>query len=201
MDLSLWVAFSTMFATALAIPGPNVAFAVAQSLQHGVARALAAAVGFALGTGFHAAMILSGVGFLVRHDGHVFAVLKWAGVSYLLYYAVKSWVATGGDFELLDTETTSSRRLVLGAFAVSCTNPKGWLASLMIYPAFISARLPYAPQAIGLGLTAMAISLLVYGSYVVVASQVRRHMTNRVMLNRIVSVVYLLVAAAIAFSV
>jgi len=50
MDNSLLILFTLTFLPAVAVPGPNAAFAVAQSLRYGHKKAMLAPLGFAAAT-------------------------------------------------------------------------------------------------------------------------------------------------------
>lgn len=80
------------------------------------------------------------------------------------------------------------------SFLVSLTNPKGWLASLLIYPSFISPYFSYTIQAIALSLTAMVISLSIYGGYMFLAHKARAALDNKAALNKVTGVIYAAVA-------
>lgn len=198
MSLTLWTMFFVVFASTAVVPGPNVAFSVAQSLNHGFRRSMPAAVGFALGTGCHALVVLSGVGLLAREHQSVLIALKWAGVAYLVYLAVKSLTARS-EQKMVEAGETSVTKMIFGAILVSFTNPKGLLASLLIYPAFVHPELPYLSQALALGITAMLISLTVYAGYMLVASQAKVLFRNKITMSRVVGLIYLSVAVALAF--
>lgn len=197
MNQTLWGLFVVVFASTAVVPGPNVAFSVAQALNYGFQRALPAAIGFALGTGCHALVVLSGVGLLAREYSVVLIVLKWAGVAYLIYLAIKAF-SPKSDLALGVAPPTSSARLVLGAILVSFTNPKGLLASLLIYPAFVDPTLPYVSQSLVLGLTAMAISLAVYVGYMLIAARAQRLFKSRGTMSKVVGLLYVGVAVALA---
>lgn len=201
MDYALWTMFCVMFFTTLAVPGPNVAFSVAQSLHYGSRKASAAAIGFALGTGLHAVIVLSGVGLLAQKYVIILHVIKWAGIALILYQAFKAFSVTPTELETRSVTPSTTRELIVGAVAVSCTNPKGIIASLLLYPAFVNPGLPYLPQAVLLGITAMTISLFVYGGYIHIAGQAKRILNNRVAVSRFVGVIYVGVAAALAISI
>lgn len=197
MNQTLWAMFFVVFASTAVVPGPNVAFSVAQSLNYGFRRSMPAAFGFALGSGCHALVVLSGVGLLAREYGFVLVALKWAGVAYLIYLAIKAF-SPKSELVIGQAEQTSVSKMILGAILVSFTNPKGLLASLLIYPAFVDPNLPYVSQSIVLGLTAMAISLAVYMGYMVVAAQAQALFKNRGTLSKVVGLLYLAVAGALA---
>jgi len=80
MESYLIVLFIITFVPAVAMPGPNAAFAVAQSLAYGAKVAIMAPVGFAVATAIHVTLILSGVGLIISKYTEAFILLKWLGV-------------------------------------------------------------------------------------------------------------------------
>jgi len=97
MDASLLILFVLTFVPAVAAPGPNAAFAVAQSLKYGHRKAMLAPIGFAAATAIHVTMIFSGVGILIAKYAEIFILLKWVGVMYLFYMAYKAFSSNSND--------------------------------------------------------------------------------------------------------
>lgn len=189
--------FFVVFASTAVVPGPNAAYSVAQSMQFGVRQALPVAIGFACGTAGHAVLVFSGIGLLASEFPAVLRVLQWAGVLFLVYLAFKAMTAS--------TRQTAGRAqqarpldLILGAILVAFTNPKGLLASLLIYPAFVDPTLPFLTQAIAYGATGAAISFTVYAAYIAIAGSATALFQNKATLGKVVGIVYLCVAAALA---
>ncbi|MDH4764063.1 LysE family translocator [Pseudomonas sp. CBMAI 2609] len=193
MELNLLGLFALAFTAAVALPGPNVAFAVALVLRHGRGTALPGALGFALATALHAGAVLAGLGLLIQQHRHSLLYLRWAGALYLVYLAVHA-LRSSADPGASQAAPPAARRLFLDALLISLSNPKGWLASLLTYPAFIDPQRPYAPQALLLTLTAVAISLSIYGGYMLLAHRARAAFAKETQLNRLSAVIYLLVA-------
>ena len=193
MDLNLLGLFALAFTAAVALPGPNVAFAVALVLRHGRGTALPGALGFALATALHAGAVLAGLGLLIQQHRDSLLYLRWAGALYLVYLAVRALRSCAGP-SATPAAAPAARRLFLDALLISLSNPKGWLASLLTYPAFIDPQRPYAPQALLLTLTAVAISLSIYGGYMLLAHRARAAFAKETQLNRISAGIYLLVA-------
>ena len=96
MDSGLLIAFIPTFAAVLALPGPNAAFAVGQSLKYGIRKSFAVAAGFMLATGAHAVIVLSGLGLLIESYTGVLEIIKWCGVAYLVYLAKKLFFSKQG---------------------------------------------------------------------------------------------------------
>lgn len=193
MDLNLLGLFALAFTAAVALPGPNVAFAVALVLRHGRGTALPGALGFALATALHAGAVLAGLGLLIQQHRDSLLYLRWAGALYLVYLAVRALRSSAGPCAAR-AAAPAAGRLFLDALLISLSNPKGWLASLLTYPAFIDPQRPYAPQALLLTLTAVAISLSIYGGYMLLAHRARAAFAKETQLNRISAGIYLLVA-------
>ena len=196
-NTDLLLAFVPVFASVLALPGPNAAFAVGQSLKYGVVRSLFVPFGFMLATGLHAAMVLSGLGVLVLQYASVLVILKWLGGVYLLYLGYKAFTAKSSVLAV-SPEPMSRRTMLTTAMFVSLTNPKALLASLMLYPLFIHDAGSYATQSVALGLVAMLVSFGVYGGYVLAASLIRRRLVRSRRANKIVGAFYLGAAGALA---
>ncbi len=193
----LLLAFVPVFASVLALPGPNAAFAVGQSLKYGVARSLFVPFGFMLATGIHAAMVLSGLGVLVLQYASALVVLKWLGVLYLLYLGFKAFTAKSSVLAV-SPEPMSRRTMLTTAMLVSLTNPKALLASLMLYPLFIHDAGSYAAQSVALGLVAMLVSFGIYAGYVIAASLVRQRLVRSHRANKIAGAFYLGAAGTLA---
>ena len=83
---------------------------------------------------------------------------------------------------------------VLMPLLVEVVLARALLVSLLTYPAFIDPQRPYAPQALLLTLTAVAISLSIYGGYMLLAHHARAAFAKETQLNRLSAVIYLLVA-------
>ncbi|MGI9576533.1 LysE family translocator [Alloalcanivorax xenomutans] len=197
MDSGLLIAFIPTFAAVLALPGPNAAFAVGQSLKYGIRKSLAVAAGFMLATCAHAILVLSGLGLLVESHAGALEIVKWCGVAYLVYLAIKSFLSESGVVTI-SSRTMTARKMILSAMLVSLTNPKALLASLMIYPLFISESGVYLLQAVALIVMAMFISFTVYTAYIVAASKVGQHLSRSAWTNKIASALYLSAAGLMA---
>lgn len=196
VDANTFLLFLLVFAVTLIIPGPNVAFCVAQSLQHGFAKALPVAIGFALGTAGHALIVFSGVGIITTYMELLLEIVRWCGITYLLFLAWKSFQLNEFTGKA-DTRASSAGKLISGALLVSFTNPKGVAASLLIYTAFLSPEHTFLPQAVAMGVCAVLISFSVYASYILMASRAGVFFSSRATLGKVVGCVYLTVVGAL----
>lgn len=197
MDLTSLALFALTFASVLILPGPNSAFVVGQSLKYGVGGSIVAPLGFMSATGLHAILVFSGVGVIVQQYSLALVILKWLGVLYLLYLAYKAFNNRGSKIEVT-SETTSKLKMYLSAMFVSLTNPKALLASLMLYPLFVSQSQAFLPQATALTLTAMAISFCIYSSYGLAASALKDRLASSGLANKLTGCMYLGAAGTLA---
>ena len=197
MDASLIILFALTFVPAVAMPGPNAAFAVAQSIKYGHRKAMLAPLGFAAATAIHVTLIFSGVGFIVAKYSEIFILLKWVGVSYLLYLGFKAFINTSDKVFVNDTDV-SPLRIFSHSILVSLTNPKAILVGVLVFPLYINGQAPFAPQAISIGITAMLISFFVYSAYVFSAVSLASKLKSNKSSNRVVGSIYIGAGLALA---
>src|ERR1700760_2280387 len=96
-DWDLWLGF---FGASIAIafsPGAGAIQSMASGLNHGLLGAYWSIVGPELGLHFQLALVAVGLGAIVAESILAFTVIKFVGVGYLLYLAVRQWRASGGD--------------------------------------------------------------------------------------------------------
>lgn len=197
MELTTLALFTLTFGSILILPGPNSAFAVGQSIKFGVVGSLVVPLGFMSATGLHALFVFSGIGLIIQEFSVALSVLKWLGILYLLYLSYKSFIAKPSKVEV-SLKEIPKLKMYFSALFVSLTNPKALLASIMIYPLFLSPEYIYSTQAIILSLSAMAISFSIYSSYSLAASALKNRLTGSKLANKIIGSMYLGAASALA---
>jgi len=114
-----------------------------------------------------------GLGAAVAQSVVAFTVIKWIGVVYLVYLAVRQWRTVPGDLgEQLDAGTSGGRlALLVRGFGVNVTNPKGLVFLLAVVPQFVVPTAPLLPQYLTIGATMVAVDLVVMGAYTGLASR------------------------------
>jgi len=199
MDTTLLTLFVLTFSPAVLLPGPNAAFAVAQTLKYGARKSIFAALGFMTATGIHVLAVLSGLGYLAQKHLDLFIALKWVGVIYLLCLAIKMFTVLGAAIDA-EHKDLSPARMFTHAVFISCTNPKAITVSIILFPLFINMAKPYLTQAISIGGIAMIISFCVYYGYVLIAQKAGTFFKRATVLNKFVGSLYVGVAGALAAS-
>jgi homoserine/homoserine lactone efflux protein len=197
MDLTLLAMFIVTFTSILILPGPNAAFSVGQSLKYGALKSIFVPLGFMTATGIHAAMVFSGIGLIIQEFTYLLVIFKWLGVCYLLFLAYKSFMINPSSHDL-SFQPISKFKMFKSALLVSLTNPKALLASLMVYPLFISQEQSLTYQAAVLTACAMGISFTVYSMYSVLASLFKDKITSTGIANKVVAGLYVGAAGILA---
>ncbi|UKE70317.1 LysE family translocator [Xanthomonas cerealis pv. cerealis] len=191
--------FAIAFTCAVAVPGPNVAFVVAQALKYGRKIIVPCSFGFGLATAIHAIVALSGVGLIIHEHSSLLGYLRWIGAIYLTYIGLISFLSRP-EHHNTEIIASNTRKLFLDSSLVALTNPKGWLVTLLTYPSFISPYYSYTRQAIALSLAGLLISLLIYSGYALLAQRARILFRNERNISRVAGAIYLLVAVFLVLS-
>ncbi|WP_017904628.1 LysE family translocator [Pseudomonas asplenii] len=200
MDLQLWLLFCVVFLSAAILPGPNVAFSMAQALDHGFKESFPGAIGFGLASGGHAVIVLSGLGIIVSNNPDILFWLKWIGVAYLLYLALKS-LRSHSQVMVATSSKRTPLQMFTGAVIVSFTNPKGILTNIILFPTFIDKALPYLPQCMVLVATAIVISTSIYSMYMLMARHAAKIFRTKRQMSVVTGFLYIGVAVAIAATI
>ena len=201
MTLESWLLFCAIW-TAASLPfGPNAANCVVASLSNGLPRALWCVVGIALAGLCHMAAAGLGLSSLLLANAALFQVVKWLGVAYLAWLALGLLRHKAPAPALAPEERTAPFVLVRRAFLISMTNPKAILVYLAVFPQFLDAGAPLAPQLLVLVPSALAIGVLVYSAYCVLGRGVGRLLANarrRLLFHRAIGGFYLFSALGLA---
>lgn len=173
MELTTWIGFAVASAVLVAIPGPTVMLVVAYALGQGRKVALATAAGVILGDLVAMTLSLAGLGAVLATSATLFSVLKWFGVAYLLYLAVRLWRAPP---VLAEAEAVApGQRGIFGhAFAVTALNPKSIAFFIAFVPHFIDPAMPLLPQTVMLIATFVALGGINALAYALAVDRLRR---------------------------
>jgi homoserine/homoserine lactone efflux protein len=171
-----WAVWLTFFGAAVAIavsPGAGAIQSMATGLTHGVRRGYWSILGLEIGLMLQLALVALGLGAIVTNSILAFNIVKWIGVAYLIYLAVRQWRTAAIDLREQIGQPTSGGRgsLVLRGFLVNATNPKGLVFFLAVLPQFVVPTAPLLPQYLAIGVTMVGVDLVVMGLYTALASR------------------------------
>jgi homoserine/homoserine lactone efflux protein len=185
MSIHLYTAYVLACLLATLIPGPTVTLIVANGLRYGTRPALLNVIGGQIGLGLMLLTVLVGLTSLIGALGGMFDWLRLAGAVYLVWIGWKLLCASA------EAETTAMPRprggFVLQGLLVMLANPKGLLFFGAFLPQFIDPQAAFLPQALLLGLTAMAMGATTDSIYAVLAGRAQNLLSRRRMrlVNRV----------------
>ena len=176
MSLETWLAFFAACWVISLSPGAGAIASMSCGLQYGFWRGYWNALGLQLGLVLQIAIIAAGVGAILAASATAFQVIKWFGVAYLVYLAVKQWRALPADI----TDDSAVRpigkplSLVVRGFLVNVSNPKALIFMLAVLPQFINPHAALLPQYLIITLTMVTVDLMVMAGYTGLAAKVLR---------------------------
>jgi homoserine/homoserine lactone efflux protein len=175
MELSTWLAF---FAAAWAIslsPGAGAVAAMSAGLNHGFARGYVMSFGLSAGIWTQILVVGVGLGALIAASSLAFAVVKWAGVAYLVWLGIRQWrapVVPLASPDRQDDTASSPRVLFVRGWIVNALNPKGTIFLLAVMPQFLDLGRPLLPQYLIITATLTFTDLIVMAGYTALAARV-----------------------------
>jgi homoserine/homoserine lactone efflux protein len=177
MTLETWLAFFVASWLISLSPGAGAISCMAAGLRHGFRTAFWNIVGLIVGIMFVLAVVAAGLGAILAASSVAFAVVKWAGVAYLVWLGIEQWRAPAFAVDASAAEAelpVTPRELVLKGFLVNATNPKGIVFMLAVLPQFIDPSRPQLAQYAICGATLVFTDLVVMSGYTAFAARVLR---------------------------
>jgi threonine/homoserine/homoserine lactone efflux protein len=186
MSIHLYAAYVLACLLATLIPGPTVTLIVANGLRYGTRPALLNVIGGQIGLGLMLLTVLVGLTSIIGALGGMFDWLRLAGAAYLIWIGWKLLRAPA-EAESAAAAPRPRGGFVLQGLLVMLANPKGLLFFGAFLPQFIDPHAAFLPQALLLGLTAMAMGATTDSIYAVLAGQAQNLLSRRRMLliNRV----------------
>ncbi|MFZ6048288.1 homoserine/homoserine lactone efflux protein [Pseudomonas sp. CR3202] len=176
MALETWLAFLVACWVISLSPGAGAIASMSSGLQYGFWRGYWNALGLQIGLALQIAIVAAGVGAILAASALAFSLIKWFGVVYLVYLAVKQWKALPSAMANDSAERPIGRplTLVLRGFLVNFSNPKAIVFMLAVLPQFIDPHAPLVEQYLVMGATMITVDLIVMAGYTGLAARVLR---------------------------
>ncbi|GFG49109.1 threonine transporter RhtB [Mycolicibacterium agri] len=203
MAWEVWLAFvGAAIAIALS-PGAGAIQSMATGLTHGVRRGYWSIAGLEAGLMLQLTLVAVGLGAIVTKSVLAFNIIKWIGVAYLIYLAVRQWRTAAVDLRAQVGHATRGGRvsLLVRGFLVNTTNPKGLVFFLAVLPQFIVPTAPLLPQYLAIGATMVAVDFVVMGCYTALAERLLKWMhtpRRQTVVNRVFSGLFATAAVALS---
>ncbi|WP_017625373.1 LysE family translocator [Nocardiopsis chromatogenes] len=176
MDGAVSVEFVLTCLVVAALPGTGAVFTMAAAAGRGARAGLVAALACTLGTVPHAALAVGGLAALMQAGSAPFAVVRWAGVAYLLFLAWRLLRERGPlAAPPPGGRAPSVLRVLASGVAVNLLNPKLTVFFLAFLPQFAPAGQGAGGAAVLAVLSAvfMAVTFAVFAVYGGLAALVR----------------------------
>ena len=149
-------------------------------------------------------LVAVGLGAAVANSILAFTIIKWLGVAYLAYLAYRQWRSAAINLDAQIDRAMDGGRLALlvRGFLVNATNPKGLLFFLAVMPQFVNPGAPLLPQYLAIGVTMVAVDMVVMGFYTALSVRLLawlRTPRQQTLLNRVFSGLFATAAVVLAF--
>ncbi|MDJ0628009.1 MAG: LysE family translocator [Rhodobacter sp.] len=189
MTWEIWTFYLVTVLALMSTPGPSQLLMLSNSGAYGFRRALSTAAGDLSANALQ--MLAAGLGLaaIIAASGAALAVIKWAGVAYLIWLGIRMIRrARPDDPELSETRpAVSLQNLWMQGFLTSAANPKAVVFFAALFPQFLSADGAFWPQFLILSATYIAMDGLFLSAYGFSASWIaaRFRGTARVWIERL----------------
>lgn len=172
MSPDLYLTFVAASALLIAIPGPNVALIVANSVAHGARYGLMTVAGTASAMVVQLALVVLGASAVLGLLAELFDGLRWLGVAYLVWLGMRIWRSAATDLQATAAEPRALPAIFIRGFAVSLTNPKTLIFYAAFLPQFVRADAGDARhQLLVLAGTFLVVAVLLDGTWALLASR------------------------------
>ena len=136
MNTHTLLLFSATVLPLICTPGPDMLFIASQAMSGGTPAGLRATTGVLLGYCVHSLLVALGLAAVVAASPVLFEVIRWVGITYLVYLASKLIRAALRSGELVVPQGQVTNQLYKG-FLTSLLNPKGMMVYVAILPQFM----------------------------------------------------------------
>ena len=129
-----FIAVSLMIALS---PGPSWAYTISTTLGHGRKAGMIGNLGNSTGILCHAVAVALGLAALLQYSSTAFHAIKFLGVAYLVYLAIKAFRGGASVSTAAETTDTDNWKIFRNGAFVSIFNPKISLLMLALLPQFV----------------------------------------------------------------
>ena len=168
MTLDNWVLFIIAVLALMSTPGPSQLLMLSNSATYGLKNSVATIVGDLSANLLQMIIATAGIGLLIASFDNILIYIKWIGVIYLVWNALKLILSKKQNANNYKKSNNKKiyRKLFLQGFLTSASNPKAILFFAALFPQFISANGDIWIQFLILSITYISIDgifLLFYG--------------------------------------
>jgi len=212
--MDAFVFFAVAYLLAAGAPGTDTMLIVSRTIVGGRSSALQYALGIALAKTTMVSLAFYGAGALLANNPQLFWVLKAFGACFLLFMAVRLWISKphqdaagpapkpsrGPGPKTPAKNTRGAATSVLGGFLVGVSNPQPLLFYSSIVPIVVAKGLNSFGDLFVLWAIVILGFALITAFYMSIASVAKRWLdraANRIVLNRVMAILFAVIAAII----
>lgn len=208
-DLSFWLLF---FSAVLALnisPGPDLIYILSNTFAHGKKVGIASAFGVCTGALFHVAAASLGLSAILVSSSFAFTIVKFIGVTYLLYLAYQSFRSAGSSLDInaqVQPQKSSWTAFKQGLL-VDILNPKVAIFFMAFLPQFVRDEAVYGSvpvQLLYLGLLIIAMAIVVELLYILLATKLvnklKKSKSMGAIIDRLVGTIFVALGIKLAIS-
>lgn len=175
MDQSTLLAYFVMLAAVTAAPGPLIAIVAARSLSRDTRGAAAFAAGVCMGDVIAISAIAIGFGTWVEGRTQLLALIRYAGVAYLLWIAFRIWMdSLAGECDGVAPQRSGIFPSVAAGIALCLGNPATFLFHILLLPSVAPAGSADLWRLVAVLLVACAAVGLAFAGAILLACQAKR---------------------------
>ena len=158
-------------------PGPDILTVIARSVSQGTKAGLVATLGFATGLIYHTTIAATGLVFVLKQSPVAFRVVQYFGAAYLVYLAVRMFMAKDEVKVQGDVERRTLGRIFGQSVLMNILNPKVTIFFFAFLSRFADPGKPWHIVLLG-GIFA-ACTLVCFSCCALAAGQLTGFLRNR----------------------
>lgn len=162
------------------IPGPGVAFVLAQTIGFGRAAGFASIAGVAAGNFLNATGASIGLAAIFELSGHMFWIARLVGAGYMFWLGIQSLALARHDDKVGVVARMSLKKRFADGFFVSLLNPKTALFFAALLPQFVNPNENMLEMGVLHGGVFVLIAVATDSVYVLLASLMAQTLRKRV---------------------
>lgn len=174
MTFDVWLAFFAACWLISLSPGSGALASMSSGIQFGFVRGYWNVIGLQLALALQIVIVAAGVGAILMASEFAFNSIKWFGVVYLIYLAVKQWQLN--TFDIQETHPSMNPvnppAMIIKGFLVNISNPKAIVFILAVLPQFINPDHDLVPQYAVMMVTMIGVDMIVMAGYTCLAAKV-----------------------------
>ncbi|AWH88609.1 homoserine/homoserine lactone efflux protein [Limnobaculum parvum] len=203
MTFEWWLTYLITTIVLSLSPGPGAINTMSTGISYGFRGSIPAIAGLQVGLAVHIVLVGFGLGTLLSQSALAFEMLKWLGAAYLIWLGIQQWRTAGAIDLNAVSKALPGSGLFKRAVLVNLTNPKSIVFLAALFPQFIIPHQPQGIQYLILGVTSIAVDVVVMAGYATLATHVakwlrRPHQVK--LLNRLFGTLFIIIGALLLFA-